>query len=236
MNRQKLLNFDNPKTPKGESLGYLTGVLYLAPGSLSGVNLCPKASAGCLAACLNTAGRGGFRSTQRARLKKTRFWLQDPVGFISRLKAEITAAQKRASRRGLKLAIRLNGTSDIVWERVSDIIQSFPGVQFYDYTKIYKRLLWPLPPNYDLTFSLSENNQSEAGWALSRGFRIAAVYPRGVSIPTYLDALTIDGDRSDARFLEPGGVIVLLRAKGRARRDTSGFVLNMTQLLAPNWR
>ena len=54
----KLLSVGNPKTLKGMAQGYNTYILHLAPFTLSGRNTCPKATAGCAAACLNTAGRG----------------------------------------------------------------------------------------------------------------------------------------------------------------------------------
>lgn len=229
MKTQKILGFENAKTSKGVKLGYLTGIVYLAPYNLSGVNLCPKASAGCAAACLYTAGRGAFASIQAARMAKTRFFLERREEFILQLKNEIVAAKVKAASLGLKLAIRLNGTSDIVWERISDVIQSFPEVQFYDYTKIAKRFLFERPANYDLTFSLSESNESEARFVLANGGRVAAVF-RDKAFPSYfLNAPVVSGDDHDLRFLDAQGVIVALYAKGKARKDTSGFVRDIKQ-------
>jgi hypothetical protein len=221
---QKILGFENAKTSKGAAFGYLTGIVYLAPYNLSGVNLCPKASKGCAAACLYTAGRGAFKSIQAARMAKTRWFLNDRASFVAQLKLEIKAAKKRANKLGLKLAIRLNGTSDIVWEKITDIIQSFPDVQFYDYTKIAKRFLFERPANYDLTFSLSEDNETDARFVLSRGGRVAVVF-RDKSFPDmFLGYPVVSGDNHDLRFLDARGVIVALYAKGKARKDTSGFV------------
>jgi hypothetical protein len=224
MKRQTILGFENAKTSKGAGYGYLTGIVYLAPYNLSGVNLCPKASDGCAQACLYTAGRGAFKSIQRSRLAKTRYFLDDRAGFIAQLKIEIKAAKRRADRLGLKLAIRLNGTSDIVWERLTDIFESFPDVQFYDYTKIAKRFLLKRPANYDLTFSLSEDNERDAASVLRLGGRVAVVFRDKKYPAQFLGASVVDGDAHDLRFLDPSGSIVALYAKGKARRDSSGFV------------
>lgn len=218
----KLLTVENAKTKKGESLGYLTGILYLAPANMSGRNLCPKASAGCKAACLNSAGRGQFDSIQRARLDKTLLFNNNLPGFIEQLKEDIQAVIRKAEREGLKPAIRLNGTSDIMWDRITDIIQSFPEVQFYDYTKISSRFTRQLPANYHLTFSLSETNFNEAVEVLKLGYNVAAVF---FDVPSkFIGFEVINGDNHDLRFLDKKGVVVGLTAKGKAKKDTSGFV------------
>ena len=49
-----------PKTDKGRSRGYSTAIMYFAPADLSGYDVCQYRSAGCTAACLNTAGHGGI--------------------------------------------------------------------------------------------------------------------------------------------------------------------------------
>lgn len=224
MKTQKILGFENAKTSKGLSLGYLTGIVYLAPHTLSGVNLCPKASNGCAKACLYTAGRGAMKNIQAARMAKTRFFLERRSEFILQLKNEIFMAEKKARSMGLRLVIRLNGTSDIAWERISDVIQSFPNVQFYDYTKIAARFRSALPENYDLTFSLSESNENEAREVLTRGGRVAAVFRDSNFPESFLGTHVVSGDSHDLRFLDAQGVIVALYAKGKAKKDTSGFV------------
>jgi hypothetical protein len=225
---ESLLGYQNAKTTKGEDLGYLTGILYLAPSDLSGVDLCPKASEGCKKACLFTAGRGKFRNVVDARMNKTIYFLKDRKAFVSQLHVEIARANKKAQRLGLKLCIRLNGTSDIAWEALTDIIQSFPDIQFYDYTKISKRFERVLPSNYHLTFSLSESNDAEALKVLALGGNVAAVFKNGMP-SKFLGAEVIDGDLHDLRFLDKKpqgqrGVIVALKAKGEAKKDASGFV------------
>ena len=153
---QKLLGINtNYTTVKTEKVGVLTGIIYMSPYNLSGKNVCPGASAGCAAACLNTAGRGAMGVVQKARLKKTnRFW-DDRKQFLMDLAAEIAKLQKQAEAKGLKAAVRLNGTSDLPYERYKvgdtgmNIMQLFPEVQFYDYTKLENRIVGQqLPANY----------------------------------------------------------------------------------------
>lgn len=131
--------------------------------------------------------------------------------------------QRKAQRMGLTPCVRLNGTSDILWERNSDIIESFPEVTFYDYTKIAKRYLFPIPANYSLTFSLSESNDSDARLVLSKGHNVAAVWRK--ELPSKLFGYAVvNGDETDLRFLDTRGVVVGLKAKGKAKNDESGFV------------
>lgn len=231
---KKLLNVDtNAKTVKGQKKGYLTGVLYLAPADLSGFEVCPMSSAGCRAACLNTAGRAGIikrgeetNAIQIARIAKTRWYFQDRESFLEQLVKEIQAVIRKAKRMDLIPAIRLNGTSDIPWERVpyagkANIMEHFKDVVFYDYTKRHNRK--GLPANYTLTYSLCEDNDDRALLALQSGFNVAAVFD-GDLPEEFMGYPVINGDESDLRFLDPVGVIVGLKAKGKAKKDTTGFV------------
>lgn len=243
---QSLLTVGNPKTAKGEGFGVLTAICHLAPAMVSGRNTCPHASDGCRAACLNTAGRGGIgldadglNTIQAARIRRTRFFHRDREAFLGALVAEIEKHERSAIRHGLRAAVRLNGTSDLPWEKFPvirngrtfpNVFAAFPSVTFYDYTK------WPLRlrnvsaiPNYSLTYSLSEKPDADekASEYLEAGMGVAVVFDTGKSaaLPaSYLGAAVIDGDSTDLRFTDPPGCIVGLRAKGRAKRDTSGFV------------
>lgn len=211
------------KTRKGTVKGYLTGIMYLAPANISGIEMCPMRSAGCTAACLFTAGRGAFASITRARIIKTLAYHFDKPRFIETIKKSIKSLVTKANNKGLTPVVRLNGTSDILWERTTDILASFPNTQFYDYTKIGKRFLWDIPSNYHLTFSLAENNDADARLALSKGHNVAAVFRK--DIPASLWGFTVvNGDETDLRFLDNPGVVIGLKAKGKARKDTSGFV------------
>ena len=222
----KLLTTENAKTVKGESLGYLTGILYLAPARESGVrNVCPYATEECRAACLFTAGRGNFESVRQARIRKTVWLHKDRKGFLKQLRLDIGELERKASKLGLTPAIRLNGTSDLA-DLAATIAAEFPQIQFYDYTKIpapWKRVR----ANYHVTFSYSGHNMLEALEALEHGVNVAVVFDtkRGMPLPaTWNGYRVVDGDVSDLRFRDESGVVVGLRAKGRARRMPSAFV------------
>jgi hypothetical protein len=211
------------KTRKGTGKGYLTGIMYFAPADISGVNMCPMASQGCKAACLFTAGRGAFLSITRQRIIKTLAYHFDKPRFIETIKKSIRSLVTKAENKGLTPVVRLNGTSDILWERTTDILQSFPNIIFYDYTKIAKRFLWDIPANYHLTFSVSESNDADARLVLSRGGNVAAVWRKDLPVSLW-GYPVINGDETDLRFLDVRGVVVGLKAKGKARKDASGFV------------
>lgn len=230
-----LFGTQNNKTVKGEKKGYKTFIIYMSPEKQNslGKNLCPKASEGCKQACLFTAGMGAFSNVKIGRINKTEYFLRDRDGFMQQAAKEIKKAVKKHGAENI--AIRLNGTTDIPFENIafnfegvvySNIMEIFPDVQFYDYTKIFNRLTKQLPKNYDLTFSRSENwiNHSEAQEALKLGFNVAAVFKN--ELPTNLDGyLIVDGDETDLTFLHPKGVILGLKAKGKAKKDTTGFVI-----------
>jgi len=151
------------KTIKGTSFGFLTGILYMAPGNLAGVgNVCPHASAGCLSSCLFTAGRAGiFKAINEARINRTRFFYYERAAFLAQLAGEISAVVRKANREGLRPVIRLNGTSDLPWEKLApDLFTQFPNVTFYDYTKNVRRVsAWAnvnFPKNNSFTFSFSD--------------------------------------------------------------------------------
>jgi hypothetical protein len=234
----KLLSTANPKIQKGAKLGYLSFILHLAPSTLSGHNTCPKATAGCIAACLNTAGRGGMFTAlqgtnmiQEARKRKTRYFFDDRAGFLADLVADIRKAIKFAARKGLTPVFRLNGTSDISWEKhhpipgvALNIFELFPNEQFYDYTKVLGRKVTGIA-NYFLIFSKADGNDADVARAMKAGMNIAAVFDK---LPeTYLGVDVIDADEHDLRFLDQPGVVAGLKAKGRAKKDYSGFVIRL---------
>ena len=222
----ELLTQGNTKTLKGRARGYQSWILPLAPGDLSGHEACPKRTAGCTAACLNTAGRGKMNSVQRGRLRKTAMYFDQRDAFMALLVNNIGRAIKLARRGSMTPCIRLNGTSDIAWERVrvngKNVFELFPEVQFYDYTKIIGRRTAAYS-NYHLTFSRAENNDRDVARAIAAGMNVAVVFRQQPE--TYLGLPVVSGDENDLRFLDPAGVIVGLTAKGRAKMDTSGFVV-----------
>ena len=220
------------KTVKGlDALGVLTGILYMAPADLSGFKVCSHCSPGCKAACLNSAGRGSFSNVQAARLNKTLLFFEDRAAFEWNLYKDIEALVRKAEREDLVPAVRLNGTSDLPYERLfPELFDKFPMVRWYDYTKIPGRVV---PGNYHLTFSRSEKNNEACREELARGVNVAVVFstPKGSPLPSsFCGYEVIDGDLTDVRFLDegrgPGPYVVGLRAKSKARKDTSGFVIH----------
>lgn len=202
---------------------YENFIMYLAPHTMSGVNICPFASKGCASACLNTAGRGKFTTTQKARLNRTLHYLSDRVGFLKRLRAEILYHATLND----KVAFRLNGTSDLNFNSfIKEIHKVVPQAVFYDYTKSIHQAIKALEiPNYHVTFSRSETNDVDCLKALSVGINVAVVF-RNKLPATWKGFEVIDGDESDTRFLDRSGVVVGLTAKGKAKKDTSGFVVD----------
>ena len=230
----KLLSTANPKIQKGTAKGYLSFILHLAPADLSGRETCPKRTAGCTAACLNTAGRGGmFRRgentnvIQKARIRKTKYFFDNRAAFMQDLIQDMVKAMNYAAKKGLTPVFRLNGTSDISWEKYvvngqgDNIFQMFHMVQFYDYTKVLGRKVKHIP-NYHLTFSKADGNDSDVAEALLQGMSVVAVYDK---VPAGVPS----ADEDDLRFLDPKGIMLGLKAKGRAKKDYSGFVIRLTE-------
>jgi hypothetical protein len=230
----KLLSTANPKIQKGTKLGYLSFILHLAPADLSGKETCPKRTAGCTAACLNTAGRGGMfkrgentNMIQKARIRKTQYFFNQRQDFMLDLKKDIEKAIKMAAKLNLTPVFRLNGTSDLSWEKYDmlpglNVFECFPTVQFYDYTKVLGRKVKGYA-NYHLTFSKADGNDSDVADALLQGMSVVAVYDK---IPAGVPS----ADETDLRFLDPKGVMLGLKAKGRAKKDYSGFVIRLTEV------
>jgi len=220
----------NAKTTKNS---IKTFILYLTPGQVGTKNLCPMASAGCLQACLYTAGFAGFyENVNAARLKKTEYFIANKKAFILQLSNEIMKQYVKAKKGGYKIAFRLNGTSDIdfifMLQKYAnlDISSLSDHATWYDYTKILtKAIRYKDHPNYTVTFSRSESNQSETDQAIKLGINVAAVFS-GDLPQKYKGATVVDGDSSDLVMLYNKGVILGLKAKGKARKDTSGFVIN----------
>jgi hypothetical protein len=244
MKKRQLLSIGtNAKTVKGDKLGFLTGVMYLAPADLSGYQMCAMAlTAQCKDPCLNSAGRGAFTKTQVFRIQKTREFVEQRQEFMETLVWSIHALIRQAARKGLIPLVRLNGTSDIKWEHIYfnhmgklvTIFEVFPDLQFYDYTKMSGRQV--LPANYDLTFSYSGVAAYQKYVKLARynGMRIAVVFRSADQIPSdFMGMECIGGDDSDVRHIEPKNVVVALYAKGKAVKDTSGFVVDAARKIIP---
>lgn len=213
-----------------------SSILYLAPADEAGtgVSLCPASTEGCRKACLYSAGRGTFESVRNARIAKARWFVNDQSSFLAALVSDLEFLVRKQTRTGVRQAVRLNGTSDIRWESL-DIVrdgkeffgvpQAFPELVFYDYTKMPDRCLSGLMPiNYHLTFSVSESTPDRMIRHILRNGTNAAIVFRDRLPPEFLGHKVIDGTTHDMRFTDPTGVIVGLTAKGKAKRDDSGFV------------
>jgi len=245
----KLLSTGNPKVLKGMSQGYNTYILHLAPANLSGYETCAKRTLGCTDACLNLAGRGGMfkrgentNVIQQARIRKTKMFFENRVEFMATLVKDIELGIKQSKKMELVPVFRLNGTSDLSWEKYEvvrngklfrNIFTAFPEVQFYDYTKVLGRKVKEYS-NYQLTFSAADGNDSDVLKAMNEGLNVAVVFGIKKTLPMpvdYLNRPVFNGDESDLRFLDPKGVIVGLYAKGKAKKDTTGFVKYPTIML-----
>ena len=243
---KNLLSTKNSKTIKGEKLGYTTYIMYLAPHTQNskGINLCSHASKGCAKACLFKSGAARFEDVQNGKTNKTEYYLENRKGFMEQLVTEIAKAERLHNKivgeeqigrtgkvvRYKKFAVRLNGTADIPFEKIKldnglNIFETFPNVQFYDYTKNPKRFNKILPKNYHLTFSRSEDNDKEVDKVLASGGNVAIVF--GVKniedLPTtYKGYKVINGDETDLRFLDEKNVVVGLKYKLMTGKGTSG--------------
>jgi len=215
----KLLTTNNAKTIKGaKKFNVTTYIMYMASHTQNskGINLCPHASNGCAQACLINSGYGGFMSNVKdGRINKAEYYLADRNKFMLQLVKEITLAENRHKKSNTKFAVRLNGTTDIRFEKIKvvngkTIFELFPNVQFYDYTKNPKRMDLNIP-NYHLTFSKSETNDYYVKQVLNNGGNVAIVFD---NIPAeYMGYKVINGDETDLRFLDEKNVIVGLKYK-----------------------
>ena len=245
MQSDRFFSVDSPKAIKAQALGWLNAINYMAPASTAGVgNLCPHASPGCLALCLgwysgqagmlsNAKLETGSNATRNSRQRKAQQFMLNRGEFMRQMVNGIAACQRKATRERLKLCVRPNGATDIAWEGVRycdiTIFETFPEIQFVDYTKNYKRMLrfcnHMLPSNYHLTFSRSETNEAECLNVLRAGGNVAVVFA-GEFPAEYLGFPVFDGDKSDLRHLDPKGHVIALSPKGRkAKADKSGFVV-----------
>lgn len=222
------------KTIKGTKKGYLTGVMYLMPDDV----LCPVAKlAGCREACLVSAGRAAFTpGIGAARAGRTRFYFGNREAFMALLITEISALIRKAEKAGMVPAVRLNGTSDINWANVihdgKTIFDHFPMVQFYDYSKTPAIIRASAGvDNWHVTASYSAASAKYSGMitaaADKHDVNIAVVFRDKVLPATFLGRTVVNGDETDLRFLDDAGVVVGLKAKGQAKRDNSGFVVDI---------
>ena len=225
---------DNPKLSKSDAADatYRTFGLTLAPADMSGYNVCASASDGCKYACLGQAGQAQvFWTINVSRVAKTVAFMTQRGAFIARMKKELRNIVKRGRKQGWTPAVRLNVLSDVMWEKVCpELFTEFPTVQFYDYTKHAMRMRdfqfeksWP--KNYHLTFSRSEDNDIWCYAILTHGGTVAVVFEDSNLPTTWQGYPVVNGDETDMRFRDQPGTVIGLYAKGKARKDDSGFVV-----------
>jgi len=224
-----------------------TYLIYLAPASESGYNVCSHSTVECRLGCLSTSGHAGMEisagNTSRikdSRIKKTKLFYENPAYFMAWLIAEIKKYRAKAEKDGYYFSVRLNGTSDIDWENVKingqTIFEIFPDVQFYDYTKNMNKFFF-LAPNYHLTYSYTGRNWSQCEVLLKRGHNVAMVFnvKNEKSLPTmYKGYKVINGDLTDYRIADGKGIIVGLKFKHIANKVNEKAVLNSCFVVLQN--
>lgn len=220
----------NAKTSKNT---FETYILYLAPHTQNSkkINICPKASKGCAASCLFSAGRGAFSNVINSRVNKTEYFLHDKRTFLHQLAKELINIDKKASKQVNQTLIRLNGTSDLDFlymlkKYTGFDYKKYNNLHFYDYTKILGKVKkYSNDKNYTLTFSRAEDNEQDIFKAIEYGANVSAVFS-GALPKNYKGIPVVDGDLTDNEMLQFKQVILGLKAKGKAKKDTSGFVIN----------
>ncbi len=237
VNQMQLLSLDtNSKLAKTNAKqdDYMFVGLSMMPND----RLCPGSkAAGCMEVCLQSAGMGKFSNVAQARQAKSDFFMSNREAFMAQLVKEMKSKVRTATKKAKTLAVRLNVLSDVQWEDIpvtldgvvySNIMEAFPMVQFYDYTKLASRLSKALPANYDLTFSYSARPtyQKQVSLALRNDNTKMAVVFAGEFPLTFMGRKVIDGDAQDARFLDAQGVIVGLKAKGKAKTVKNDFIVH----------
>ena len=215
-----------------------TYVLYLAPSTLSGKNVCAMANEYCIKGCLHTSGRAkmdtSYKMITNARINKTKYFYENREAFNAMLFKEVGMYAKRTKNKGKEFAARLNGTSDLspilFKNNGKNILEAFPDITFYDYTKVLNRIeLAQKYKNYDLTFSFSGTNWNDCLIALKNNVRVAAVFnvDRNKPLPkTYKGFKVIDGDKYDYRPKDKKNVIVGLRFKSIRDKQVNNEIKN----------
>lgn len=212
------------KHEKAESYNELVYTIYLAPAKMSGYEVCPLRTVECTELCLNESGHNRMDAKRNhinnSRINKTKLFFEDRELFVGWVISEITSAKKKAEKLGYRFSVRLNNTSDLNPEmfqikingKYKNVLELFPDVQFYDYTKIPNRIkLMEKYPNYDLTFSYSGENMVDCLTMLKNNVRVAMVFNE---VPTEYNGFeVIDGDKYDMRYKDPKNVIVGLKFK-----------------------
>lgn len=217
--------------------------VYLASSDLSGYNVCPKAEM-CRDNCLVGSGRAlisalaGKKNVIAARITKTRLFFANREVFMKLLIHEIVRERAKAERNGMFFSIRLNCTSDINPESFvlngKNILEIFPKVSFYDYSKVPNRIkVAKKYNNYHVTWSIdgSKENLNIGLDYLKHGGHVAVVYGSDL-MPTFWHGYkTEDGDQTDYR---PGDIeqVCMLKFKRTTNNFKNGkFIMPKTDFI-----
>ena len=239
---KRMFSTDSAKAIKADKYGFLNAINYMAPHTTAGeANLCSHSTAGCRDLCLGMySGQASMvkdlekdiNNVRASRINKAKYFMEDMPAFLDEMTGHIKNLHSQADRKNKTLAVRLNGSTAIAFERIKNrdgktMFDLFPNTQFIDYTKNPKRAISSnMPNNYHLTFSLSEENEADAIEVLKHGVNVAVVFESKPFPKKYLGYKVIDGTEHDLRHLDPQPVIVGLDPKGiKAKNDTSGFVV-----------
>jgi len=239
------------KIKLGEGVKVLGAVMYLAPHKGAGPTVCPYATPGCSSQCITTTGRMVYNTHRRARVAKTLLFRSFRADFMAQLRGEVSFHVVKAAAQGMTPTIRLNGTSDLAFWRWEQEWRdpAVQGLRMVEYTKrpATSQMLAAIDRGWSFTFSWSESAAALARsltWA-QHGVNTAVVVAGSLGSKRSVDKAvaaalvqrgslmgrgTLDGDKHDARFLDPqiGGWVVL-KAKGDAHNDRTGFVVRFDE-------
>lgn len=234
----QLLTMQSAKLDKSQTDQVLNAIQFLDPNykpdrvtqskaiEMFGALVCPAAGK-CKETCLIYSGRMPMQNAVDARFNRTDYLYNQPELYLIQLKGEIASLLAKANKQGKKLAIRLNGTSDLNYRM---IYEAFPMVQFFEYTKRKDLVIKNNElENVHYTFSNDEKvKDSVLKRVNSLGVNISVVF-KGKLPSTYKGIKVIDGDKHDRRFEDSRGVIVGLKFKGSKkdleRAIQSGFAV-----------
>lgn len=226
-----LLSEGNSKLAKNKEIGHYSAVLHLAPNIESGYDVCPNSSPGCRHNCFWNTGNFQYKKQREKTINKTRMFFENRKVFLAQLHSDLFELEMIASRKNMAASVRLNGTSDIRWHKIDKrLFSDHPGIQFYDYTKNPDVALdfinGKLPENYHVTFSRNEINEKFIKKHIRGRMQVAVVVEKHLKASLLkIQENSIDGDMHDARFTESNESVILLKSKGKAQTDQTGFVI-----------
>jgi hypothetical protein len=229
------------KHKKAYKYNELVYTIYFAPAMCSGYEACPGRTPECTAACLNLSGHNRMdihkNMINNSRVKKTKLFFEEREFTVRWIIQEIASAKWKAKNEGRRFSVRLNNTSDISPEEFyvinrsgqkRNLLQLFPDVQFYDYTKVASRIeLIEKYHNYDITYSFNGYNEDLCKGMLRRNVRVAVVF-NGTLPKMHMGYPVINADLYDMRYIDRTDVIVGLHYK-RVRTKLNSenkFVIN----------